>query len=110
MRQRQSIQRKITGAKNKLRRLLSDHNLDRPDLFTKAGQAALAEMKLVVQAAWQLVKRSPRWKAIDERLKVRIGGKKAVIAVSRRLLGVCFSVLKSQRDYCEKELPQTAAA
>lgn len=220
VRQRQYIQRKITGAKNKLRRLLSDHNLDRPDLFSKVGQAALAEMKLpasdrfcvnqlvaqwkwlreelratnqqlgdfveigsleeredrrllmsvpgvgiitadvilaelagwrrfsslkqvsayagfvpgqresagqrknlhiektgspllrwvVVQAAWQLVKRSPRWKSIYERLKGRIGGKKAVIAVARRLLGVCFSVLKSQKDYCEKTLPQTAAA
>ena len=65
---------------------------------------------VVVQAAWQLVKRSPRWKSIYERLKARIGGKKAVIAVSRRLLGVCFSVLKSQKDYCEKTRPQTAAA
>ena len=220
VRHRQYIQRKITGAKNRLRRLLSNYNLDRPDLFTKVGQAALAEMRLsasdrfcvdqmvaqwkwlkqqlretdkqirefaasgsleewedgrllktvpgvgiitadvilaelagwrrfsslkqvsayagfvpgqresagkrkslhiektgspllrwvVVQAAWQLVKRSPRWKAIYERLKGRIGGKKAVIAVSRRLLGVCFSVLKNQKDYCEKELSQTAAA
>lgn len=220
VRQRQYIQRKITGAKNKLRRLLSDHNLDRPDLFTKAGQAALAQMKfpasdrfcvdqlvaqwkwlrqellatnkrigdfaelgpleeredrrllmsvpgvgiitadvilaelagwrrfsslkqvsayagfvpgqresagkrknlhiektgspllrwVIVQAAWQLVKRSPRWRAIYERLQARIGGKKAVIAVSRRLLGVCFSVLKHQTEYCEKALPQATAA
>ena len=220
VRHRQYIQRKITGAKNRLRRLLSNFNLDRPDLFTKAGQAALAEMTIsasdrfcvdqmvaqwrwlrqqllatdkqirtfaeagsleeredgrllmsipgvgvitsdvilaelagwrrfsslkqvsayagfvpgqresagkrknlhiektgspllrwvVVQAAWQLVKRSPRWRAIYERLKGRIGGKKAVIAVSRRLLGVCFSVLKNQKDYCEKALPQTVAA
>ena len=220
VRQRQDVQRKITGAKNKIRRLLSNHNLDRDNLFTKAGQAALAGMNLpasdrfcidqliaqwkwlrqqllamnqhlgifaesgpaeeredrrllmsvpgvgvitsdvllaelvgwrrfsslkqvsayagfvpgqresagkrknlhiektgspllrwvMVQAAWQLVKRSPRWRAIYERLKGRIGGKKGVIAVARRLLGVCFSVLKSQRDYCEKALPKTAVA
>ena len=220
VRHRQYIQRKITGAKNRLRRLLRNYNLDRPDLFAKSGQAALAEMTLsvsdrfcvdqmvvqwkwlkqqllatntqladfvergspeeredgrllmsipgigiitsdvilaelagwrrfsslkqvsayagfvpgqresagkrknlhiektgspllrwvVVQAAWQLVKRSPRWRVIYERLKGRIGGKKAVIAVSRRLLGVCFSVLKNQKDYCENALPQTAAA
>ena len=220
VRHRQYIQRKITGSKNRLRRLLSNYNLDRPDLFTKAGQAALVEMNIstsdrfcvdqmvaqwkwlrqqllstdkqiqafaesgsleeredgrllrtvpgvgvitsdvilaelagrrrfsslkqvsayagfvpgqresagkrqnlhiektgspllrwvIVQAAWQLVKRSPRWRSIDERLKGRISGKKAVIAVSRRLLGVCFSVLKHQTEYCEKALPQAAAA
>lgn len=31
-------QRKITGVRNKLRRILSNDNLDRRDLFTKAGQ------------------------------------------------------------------------
>lgn len=220
VRHRQYLQRKITGAKNKIRRLLSNYNLDRPDLFTKAGQVALAEMNLpasdrfcidqlvsqwkgfrqqllatnkqirtfaesgspeeredarllmtvpgvgvvttdvilaelagwrrfsslkqvsayagfvpgqresagkrknlhiektgspllrwvIVQAAWQMVKHSPRWRAIYERLKARISGKKAVIAVSRRLLGVCFSVLKHQAEYCEKALPHTTAA
>lgn len=220
VRQRQYLQRKITGAKNKIRRLLSNHNLDREDLFTKAGQAALANMSLpgsdrfcvdqlvaqwkgflqqlretnrqlslfaesgtqeeredrcllgsvpgvgvvttdvilaelagwrrfsslkqvsayagfvpgqresagkrknlhiektgspllrfvMVQAAWQLVKRSPRWRQIYERLKSRVGGKKAVIAVARRLLGVCFSVLKSRRDYCEPALAAAAVA
>ena len=220
VRHRQYLQRKITGVKNKIRRLLSNYNLDRPDLFTRAGQAALAEMTfsvsdrfcldqlvtqwkwlhqqllatdkqilafaesgsleeredgrllrtvpgvgiitsdvilaelagwrrfsslkqvsayaglvpgqresagkrkslhiektgspllrwVIVQAAWQLVKRSPRWHAIYERLKGRIGGKKAVIAISRRLLGVCFSVLKNQKDYCETALAQPAAA
>jgi transposase len=211
VRHRQYLQRKITGAKNKIRRLLSNHNLDRDDLFTKAGQAALANMNLpdsdrfcvdqlvaqwkgfrqqllatnqqlkafaesgpreeredrcllgsvpgvgvvttdvilaelagwrrfsslkqvsayagfvpgqresagkrrslhiektgspllrfvMVQAAWQLVKRSTRWRLIYERLKGRIGGKKSVIAIARRLLGVCFSVLKSRREYFE---------
>ena len=63
-----------------------------------------------MQAAWKLVKRSPRWRSIYERLKTRISGKKSVIAVSRRLLGICFKVLKHQTEYCEKALPHTTAA
>jgi transposase len=64
----------------------------------------------MVQAAWQLVKRSPRWRAIYQQLKRRIGGKKAVIAVARRLLSVCVSVLKSRRDDCEQALDVMTAA
>ena len=59
---------------------------------------------VLVKASWQLVKRSPHWRAIYEKLKSRIGGKKAVVAISRRLLGVCYSVLKSRRPYMESTL------
>lgn len=220
VRHRQYLQRKITGARNKIRRLLSNYNLDREDLFTQAGLAALAQMELsasdrfcidqllaqwrgfrqqlqqtdkqlrtfaesgskeeredrrllrtipgigpittdvvlaelagwrrfsslkqvsayaglvpgqresagkrkslhiektgspllrwvMCQAAWQLVKRSTRWRTIYDRLKERIGSKKAIVAMSRRLLGVCFSILKSQKDYCEKTLAPAVAA
>jgi transposase len=54
---------------------------------------------VLVQAAWQLVKRSVRWRMVYEKLKSRIGGMKAIIAISRRLLGLYCSVLKS-RNRC----------
>ena len=211
VRQRQFWQRKITGVRNKIRRILSDYNLDRRDLFTAAGQAWLktasvsstdrfcldqlvgewtdlvrrrteTEQKLrefakegsdteqldrailrtvpgvgpvtsevilaeladarrfsslkkavayaglapgqresagkrknlhiektgspllrwvLVQAAWQLVKRSPKWRAIYENLKGRIGVKKAIIAITRRLLTLCVTLLKRQEVYQE---------
>jgi transposase len=211
VRQRQFWQRKITGVRNKLRRILSNYNLDRADLFTLAGQKWLktaavsdidrfcldqlvgewndlvqrrtdVEQKLrefakagsdqerldrgilktvpgvgevtsevilaeladprrfsslkkvvayaglapgqresagkrknlhiektgspllrwvLVQAAWQLAKRSPKWKTIYENLKRRIGSKKAIIAVSRRLLTICVTLLKRQDVYRE---------
>lgn len=211
VRQRQFWQRKITGVRNKIRRILSDYNLDRSDLFTVAGQAwlktavvsdvdrfcldqlvdewsdlvkrleatdqklrefaksgsnqeqfdrallrtvpgigpvasdvILAELAdprrfsslkkvvayaglapgqresagkrknlhiektgspllrwVLIQAAWQLVRRSPKWRTIYENLKARIGTKKAIVAVSRRLLTICVTLLKRQEVYRE---------
>jgi transposase len=211
VRQRQFWQRKITGVRNKIRRILSDYNLDRSDLFTEIGQAWLkkvvvsdvdrfcldqlvdewndlvkrlkaTELKLrefaksgsiqeqfdrvllrtipgvgpvtsdvilaeladprrfsslkkvvayaglapgqresagkrknlhiektgspllrwvLIQAAWQLARRSPKWRTIYLNLKGRIGTKKAIVAVSRRLLTICVTLLKRQEVYRE---------
>jgi transposase len=46
VRQRQSLQRRITAVKNRLRRVLSDYNADRPDLFTREGTAYLEQITL----------------------------------------------------------------
>ena len=56
---------------------------------------------VLVQAAWQLAMRSPKWKAIYERLKARSGAKKAITAVTRRLLTICHTLLKRQEAYRE---------
>lgn len=219
VRQRQFLQRQITGARNKIRRMLSNHNLDQPNLFTKSGLAYLEKLSLpaadrfcidqmlaqwkgfraqlkkvdeqldsfaeagceqekadrkllrtipgvgvvtsdvvlaeladwrrfssikkviayaglapgqresagkrralhiektgspllrcaIVQSAWQLVQRSPRWRVVYEKLKKRTGVKKAIIAIARRLLGLCYSVLKSQKVYTEPALRASAA-
>lgn len=220
VRHRVFLQRKITGVRNKLRRLLSNHNLDRKDLFTFEGQAFLASLKLpaadrfcidqlvaqwdalraqlkqadaqlarfattgssqefadrqrlrsipgvgvvtcdvilaeladwrrfasikdvvsyaglvpgqresagkrkslhiektgspllrwvLVQSAWQLVRRSPHWQSVYEKLRGRVGTKKAIVAVARRLLGVGFSLLKHQADYTEQRQSPPPAA
>lgn len=220
VRQRQFWQKKITSLRNKIRRILSDYNLDRPDLFTIAGQAwlktaavseidrfcidqlvdewngvikrqlevdqklrdfaksgsdqekldrailrtipgvgvvgsdvILAELAdsrrfsslkkvvsyaglvpghresagkrkdlhiektgspllrwVLVQAAWQLVRRSSKWQTIYENLKRRTGSKRAIVAVSRRLLTICVTLLKRQEVYREITPAPTAAA
>lgn len=223
VRHRQFWQRKITGVRNKIRRILSNYNLDRPDLFTVDGQewlqsaavtaavsaidrfcidqlstewndlvkrlketeqklrefakegsdqeqfdrailrtvpgvgvvtsevilAELADSRrfsslkkvvayaglapgqresagkrknlhiektgspllrwVLVQAAWQLVMRSPKWRTIYENLKGRIGAKKAITAVTRRLLTICVTLLKRQDVYREI-IPSPASA
>jgi transposase len=56
----------------------------------------------LVQSAWQLVRCSPHWSRIHERLAARIGKKKATIAVARRLLCVSFAILRDQQPYREQ--------
>ena len=53
----------------------------------------------MVEAAWRLVRYSPRWRGIYERLKARVKAKKAIVAVARRLLGLVTAILKSGRPY-----------
>jgi transposase len=56
---------------------------------------------VLVQAAWQLVQRSPKWRHIHTRLEGRIGRKKAIIAVTRRLLCVAHALLHKGEHYRE---------
>lgn len=53
----------------------------------------------MVEAAWRLVRHSPRWKGIYERLKARVKAKKAIVAVARRLLCLVTAILKTGRPY-----------
>lgn len=56
---------------------------------------------VLVQAAWQFVQRSAKWNRIYTGLECRIGRKKAIIAVTRRLLCLAHALLKKQEDYRE---------
>jgi transposase len=53
----------------------------------------------MVETAWRLVGRSRRWGLVYEQLKHRMGAKKAIVAVARRLLCVLVSLLKSGQKY-----------
>jgi transposase len=46
VRQRQHLTRRSTSVRNKIRRIVSDYNADRPDLFSGEGLAYLAQLKL----------------------------------------------------------------
>ena len=47
-----------------------------------------------------MVGKTRRWGLAYERLKSRIGAKKAIVAIARRLLGVMVAMLTSGRRYC----------
>lgn len=65
--------------------------------ITKEGSGLLRWA--LVEAAWRLVRRSPRWGNVFENLTRRRGKKKAIVAVARRLLGVMVALLRSGQCY-----------
>jgi transposase len=73
----------------------------------KAGSKLLRWV--LVEAAWQVVRRTGRWRVIFEHLSGRIGRKKAIVAIARRLLGVMVALLKSGRPYEHAYIPKAAA-
>ena len=54
----------------------------------------------MIQAAWRLVRASPRWRQMLGRLHVNTGSrKKAIVGVARHLLCTLFAMLQSGRPY-----------
>lgn len=54
----------------------------------------------LVQAAWRLTGRSPRWQQMLQRLHANTGSKKkAIVGVARHLLCVMFAMLQAGRSY-----------
>jgi transposase len=64
----------------------------------------------MVEAAWRLVRHSPRWKGIFEKLKGRIRSKKAIVAIARRQLTLVAAILKTGQPYSASYVPSQAAA
>jgi transposase len=65
--------------------------------ITKEGSKLLRW--ILVEAAWQLVYRTRRWATIFDGLAGRMGRKKAIVAIARRLLCVMVSMLRSGCAY-----------
>jgi transposase len=63
---------------------------------------------VLVEAAWQVVRRTGRWRLTFERLHGRLGRKKAIVAIARRLLGVMMALLKSGQPYQHAYAPALA--
>jgi transposase len=54
----------------------------------------------LIQAAWRLVGKTQRWRAVYDKLRGNTGSKKkAIVGVARRLLGVMFSMLQRGEAY-----------
>lgn len=66
--------------------------------ISKAGSRLLRWA--MIQAAWRLAVRSPRWQDMLVRLQINTGSKKkAVVGVARHLLGMMFAMLQAGRPY-----------
>jgi transposase len=66
--------------------------------ITKEGSRLLRWA--LIQAAWRLQGRSPRWKQMFTRIQINTGSKKkAIVGVARHLLCMMFAMLRSSRRY-----------
>jgi transposase len=54
---------------------------------------------VLVEASWRAVRISPKWRRAFERISKRAGGKRAIVAVARKLLCVVYAMLKTMTPY-----------
>ncbi len=70
----------------------------RKDLpITEAGSPLLRWA--LVEAAWRAVRHSAAWRRVYEGIRKRAGGKKAIVAVARRLLCTVYAMLRDGTSY-----------
>ena len=65
--------------------------------ITKEGSRLLRWA--LIQTAWRAVGKTRRWGLTYEKLHRRKGGKRAIVAIARRLLGVIYSLLRRGERY-----------
>ena len=53
----------------------------------------------LVEASWRLIRTSPKWERVFERIKKRAGAKRAIVAVARKLLCVVYAMLRTMTPY-----------
>jgi hypothetical protein len=49
--------------------------------------------------AWRMIRTSRKWGRHFTHLEVRIGAKKAIVAIARRLVGMIFALLRTGQKY-----------
>jgi len=69
VRQREYVRRGITAVKNKLRRILSDYNADRPELFSVEGQKHLRQVRVSPADRFVLEQLRRHWEYLEKQLK-----------------------------------------
>jgi transposase len=65
--------------------------------ISKQGSGLLRSV--LVEASWRTVRTSPKWRRVFERISKRAGGKRAIVAVARKLLCVMYAMLKTMTPY-----------
>jgi transposase len=65
--------------------------------ITKQGSPRLRWA--LMEAGWRVIRQSAAWRRIDDKIKARAGGKKAIVAVARRLLMVTTAMLRAGTNY-----------
>lgn len=59
---------------------------------------------VLVEAAWGAVRYDEYWCSVYKRLAIRLGGKRAIVAVARRLIGLARALIRKQQMYQQPEV------
>lgn len=73
--------------------------------ISRQGKSILR--KVLVQAAWRAVKKDNYLKVVFERISIKAGKKRAIIAIARRLIGCIRACLQKNELYVYKEVVTT---
>ena len=65
--------------------------------ISKEGSSLLRWV--LVEAGWRVVRTSPKWNRTYERIAKRTKGKRAIVAIARKLLCVVYAMLKTMTPY-----------
>jgi transposase len=66
--------------------------------------------KILVLAAWTAIRRNQQLRVVFERIAAKAGGKKAIVAIARRLIGHIRACFRKQCFYKKQEQKLTVAA
>ena len=69
--------------------------------ISRQGSSVLR--KILVEAAWVAIRKDSGLRGYYSQLAARAGGKKAIVAVARKLIGRARAVLRSKEEYREAE-------
>jgi transposase len=64
----------------------------------------------LVEGAWASIRGSAYFRALYENVKSRRGGNKAIVAVARQIAEIIFHMLKEDRPFVERYVPNTIMA
>lgn len=84
----------------------SSGETERKGHITRQGSARLR--CVLVEAAWNAVRYDPYWRSEYLRRSVRIGGKRAIVAIARRLIGVARALIRNGELYQQPKLKAAA--
>ncbi len=73
--------------------------------ISRQGRAVLR--KVLVQAAWRAINQHDRLKDTFDRISIKAGRKRAIVAIARRLIGHTRACLQKKEEYSYKEVSTT---
>lgn len=63
---------------------------------------------VLVEAAWNAVKYDKYWNSVYKRQSIRLGGKRAIVAIARRLIGLARALVRKKDLYQQPEIKVAA--